>query len=199
MITCFLWQKGVYPDFMTALRHAAFNTVSIATTTGFSSVDFNLWPIFAPLWMLFLCCFVTSSGSTGGGIKMIRALLLVRQGLREMVKLVHPSAQVPVKLGGAVVPNQIVYAVLAFMSIYGACVITMTFMLVASGLDLISAFSAVIASINNTGPGLNQVGPATTYAALSDFQTWVCTIAMLLGRLELFTLLIIFTPGFWRR
>ena len=199
MIACYLWLKGVYPDFMAALRYASFNTVSIATTTGFSSTDYGLWPIFAPLWMLFLCCFASSSGSTGGGIKMIRALLLVRQGLREMVKLVHPHAQVPVKLGGAVVPNEIVYAVLAFMSIYGACVITMTFLLVATGLDAISAFSAVIASINNTGPGLNQVGPATTYAALSDFQTWVCTIAMLLGRLELFTLLIIFTPAFWRR
>ena len=199
MITWFLWDKGVYPDFLSALRHASFNTVSIATTTGFSSVDYNLWPIFAPLWMLFLCCFATSSGSTGGGIKMIRALLLVRQGLRELVKLVHPRAQVPVKLGGAVVPNEIVYAVLAFMSMYGASVITMTFLLVGTGLDLISAFSAVIASINNTGPGLNQVGPATTYESLSDFQTWVCTVAMLLGRLELFTLLIIFTPAFWRR
>ena len=184
---------------MTALRYASFNTVSIATTTGFSSTDFNLWPIFAPLWMLFLCCFVSSSGSTGGGIKMIRAKLLARQGLREMLKLIHPSAQVPVKLGGQVVPNQIVFAVLAFMSIYGACVIAMTFLLLATGLDFITAFSAVIASINNTGPGLNQVGPATTYAVLTDFQTWVCTIAMLLGRLELFTLLIIFTPAFWRK
>ncbi len=199
MIACYLWAHGVYPGFMTALRHASFNAISIATTTGFSSTDYNLWPIFAPLWMLLLCCFASSSGSTGGGIKMIRALLLVRQGLRELVKLVHPRAQVVIKLGGAVVPNEIVYAVLAFMSIYGACVITMTFLLVGTGLDLISAFSAVIASINNTGPGLNQVGPATTYAALSDFQTWVCTIAMLLGRLELFTLLIIFTPTFWRR
>ena len=199
MIACYLWAQGVYPGFMAALRYASFNTVSIATTTGFSSTDFNLWPIFAPLWMLFLCCFVSSSGSTGGGIKMIRALLLVRQGLREMVKLVHPSAQVVVKLGGAVVPNQIVYSVLAFMSFYGACVITMTFLLVATGLDAISAFTAVIASINNTGPGLNQVGPATTYAVLTDFQTWVCTLAMLLGRLELFTLLIVFTPTFWRR
>ncbi len=199
MIACYLWSKGVYPDFMTALRYASFNTVSIATTTGFANTDYNLWPIFAPLWMLFLCCFASCSGSTGGGIKMIRALLLVRQGLRELVKLVHPSAQVPVKLGGAVVPNEIVFAVLAFMSVYGACVITMTFLLVATGLDLISAFSAVIASINNTGPGLNQVGPATTYAVLTDFQTWVCTIAMLLGRLELFALLIIFTPAFWRR
>ena len=199
MIACFLWAKGVYPDFWTALRYASFNTVSIATTTGYANTDYNLWPVFAPLWMLFLCCFASCSGSTGGGIKMIRALLLVRQGMRELVKLVHPAAQVPVKLGGAVVPNQIVFAVLAFMSIYGACVIVMTFLLVATGLDALSAFSAVIASINNTGPGLNQVGPATTYAVLTDFQTWVCTIAMLLGRLELFALLIIFTPAFWRR
>jgi trk system potassium uptake protein TrkH len=199
MLAYYLWASGVYPDFTTALRFASFNTVSIATTTGFANTDYNLWPVFAPLWMLFLCCFASCSGSTGGGIKMIRALLLVRQGMRELVKLVHPHAQVPVKLGGSVVPNQIVFAVLAFMSMYGACIIVMTFLLLVTGLDAISAFSAVIASINNTGPGLNQVGPATTYAVLTDFQTWVCTIAMLLGRLELFALLIIFTPAFWRR
>jgi trk system potassium uptake protein TrkH len=199
MIAGYLWLHGFYADFMTALRYATFNTVSIATTTGFANTDFNLWPAFAPMWMLFLCCFVSSSGSTGGGIKMIRAELLAKQGLREMLKLIHPSAQVPVKFGGHVVPNQIVYAVLAFMSVYGACVIAMTFVLLASGLDSITAFTAVIACINNTGPGLNLVGPATTFAVLTDFQTWVCTIAMLLGRLELFTLLIIFTPAFWRR
>ncbi len=199
MIAGYLWLHGFYADFMTALRYAAFNTVSIATTTGFANTDFNLWPAFAPLWMLFLCCFVSSSGSTGGGIKMIRAQLLVKQGLREMIKLIHPNAQVPVKFSGRLVPNHIVLSVLAFMSFYGACVVTMTFLLVATGLDPISAFSAVIASINNTGSGLNQVRPATTYAVLTDFQTWVCTFAMLLGRLELFTLLIIFTPVFWRR
>ena len=199
MIAVYLWQQSVYPGFMTALRFATFNTVSIATTTGYANTDYNLWPAFAPLWMLFLCCFVSSSGSTGGGIKMIRAQLLVRQGLREFVKLIHPAAQVPVKLGGHVVPNQIVFAVLAFMSLYGACVVAMTFLLLVTGLDFVSAFSAVVASINNTGPGLNQVGPATTYAALNDVQTWVCTIAMLLGRLELFALLVIFTPAFWHR
>jgi trk system potassium uptake protein TrkH len=199
MLAWYLSAHGIYPDFVTALRYASFNTVSIATTTGFANTDYNLWPVFAPLWMLFLCCFVSSSGSTGGGIKMIRALLLVRQGMRELVRLIHPSAQVPVKLGGAVVPNNIVFAVLAFMSMYGACVIVMTFLLLVTGLDALTAFSAVIASINNTGPGLNQVGPSQNYASLTDFQTWVCTFAMLLGRLELFTLLIIFTPVFWRR
>lgn len=198
-IALFLKLHGVYGDFFTALRHASFNVVSIATTTGFASVDYSLWPVFAPLWMLFLCCFVSSSGSTGGGIKMIRAQLLFLQGLREMVRLVHPQAQVPVKISGQVIPNRIVFAVLAFMSLYGASVTAMTFLLLASGLDFITAFSAVIASINNTGPGLNLVGPATTYAVLSDFQTWVCTIAMLMGRLELFTVFVIFTPAFWRK
>jgi len=199
MIAVYLWRQDVYPDILTALRYASFNVVSIATTTGYSNTDYNLWPVFAPLWMLFLCCFASSSGSTGSGIKMVRARLLVQQGLREMVRLVHPSAQVPVKLGGRVVPNQIVFAVLAFMSIYGASVTVITFLLLVTGLDFVTAFSAAVASINNTGPGLNQVGPATTYAVLTDFQTWVLTVAMLLGRLELFALLVIFTPAFWRR
>ncbi len=195
----FLWLKGVYPDYWTALRYATFNTVSIATTTGYANTDFNLWPIFAPLWMLFLSTFASCAGSTGGGIKMIRAQLLFLQGLREMVKLLHPQAQVPVKLGGQVVANQIVFAVLAFMSLWGASVTIATFLLLATGMDFVTAFTAVIATITNTGPGLNQVGPATTYAVLSDFQTWVLSFAMLIGRLELFTVLILFTPAFWRK
>jgi trk system potassium uptake protein TrkH len=195
----YLWLNAVYPDFITALRFAAFNTVSIATSTGFANTDFNLWPIFAPLWMLFLSSFASSSGSTGGGIKMIRAQLLYKQVYREMKKLLHPNGVMPTKLGGQVVPNKIIYAVLAFLFIYVVSIVSMTLIMTASGLDVITAFSAVVASINNTGPGLNQVGPATTYAVLSDFQTWVCIFAMLLGRLELFTLLIVLTPVFWRR
>jgi len=149
--------------------------------------------------MLFLSCFATSSGSTGGGIKMIRAQLMMRQAVREMRRIVHPRALIPVKLGGQTIENNIIFAVLAFMLIYGTTAIVCTMLLTASGLDIISAFSATVACINNTGPGLNLVGPATTYAALTDFQTWVCTAAMLLGRLELFTLLVVFTPGFWRQ
>ncbi len=198
-IAYYLLANQTYPSFWTALRFAAFNVVSIATTTGFSSTDYNLWPIFAPVWMLFLCGFCTCSGSTGGGIKMIRAELMARQAVREMTRIIHPRAVVPVKLGGARVENNIIFAVLAFVLIYVSSFVAMTMLLAASGLDIITAFSAVIACINNTGPGLNQVGPATTYAALNDFQIWICTIAMLLGRLELFTLLVVFTPGFWRR
>ncbi len=198
-IAYFLLANHVYPSFWTALRYSAFNVVSIATTTGFATTDFNQWPVFAPVWMLFLCCFATCSGSTGSGIKMIRAELMVRQALRELMSIIHPRAYLPVKLSGQRVENNIIFAVLAFMLIWGGSVIAMTMLLAASGLDIITAFSAVIACICNTGPGLNQVGPAGNYAALNDFQTWVCTVAMLIGRLELFTLFVVATPAFWRK
>lgn len=192
-----LWWE-VYPDFFTALRFSLFNTVSIATSTGYASTDYNQWPIFAPLLMLLLSCFASSSGSTGGGIKMVRAMLLFKQGQREMARLLHPNAILPVKFQDMTVPNNIIYAVLAYLFLYLVSVVVMTLLMTASGLDFITSFSAVIASINNTGPGLNQVGPATTYASLSDFQTWVCTFAMLLGRLELFTFFVLLTRTFWK-
>jgi trk system potassium uptake protein TrkH len=198
-IAIYLFANKVYPDFATALRHSAFNVVSIASTTGLATVDYNLWPMFAPLWMLFLCSFATSAGSTGGGIKMIRALILYKQVYRELLRAMHPSAVWPVRVAGAPVPQNILTAVLAFGFAYMCLIVSMTLLLSFSGLDIITAFSAVVASINNTGPGLNQVGPATTYEVLTDFQTWVCTIAMLLGRLEIFTLLVVLTPAFWRR
>ena len=198
-IALFLYVSGVYPDFQTALRHAAFNVVSVATTTGYSSADYNLWPVFAPLWMLFLCSFSTCAGSTGGGIKMIRARILLHQMFRELLRIIHPKMYSPVKLSGQPLENNVVFAVLAFAFVYTCSISTMTLVLTASGLDAVTAFSAVVACINNTGPGLNRVGPATTFAVLNDFQTWLCSFAMLLGRLELFTLLVVMTPAFWRK
>ena len=198
-IAVFLWWKQVYPDFLTALRHASFNLVTIATACGFASQDFGQWPIFAPLWMLFLSCISASSGSAGGGIKMIRTLVLIKQANREFVKLLHPQVVNPMKIGGRVVPNEVVYAVLGFIFLYIATITGLTFLLLLSGMDFISAFSAVIACFNNAGPGLGEVGPANNYASLTDFQTWVCTFAMLTGRLEIFTVVIVFTPAFWRR
>jgi trk system potassium uptake protein TrkH len=195
----FLWWQGTYPNFWTALRHASFNLVSVATDCGFVSVDFDKWPIFAPMWMLFLSCIAVSSGSTGGGIKMIRTLVLVKQAGREFVKLLHPAAVNPMKIGGQVVANNIVFAVLGFIFLYFVSIATLTFVLLISGLDFISSFSAVIACINNAGPGLGVVGPASNFGVLTDFQTWVCTVAMLIGRLEIFTVLILFTPAFWKR
>jgi trk system potassium uptake protein TrkH len=199
LIALFLLWRDVYPDFGTALRFALFNTVSIATTTGFASTDYNQWPIFAPVLMLFLCSFATCAGSTGGGIKMIRGLILLKQARREFVRILHPRAIQPLRVGEQVVENNVIFAVLAFMLIYGAVMTGCTLLLMASGLDSITAFSATVATLNNTGPGLNQVGPATTYASLSDFETWVCTFAMLVGRLELLSVLVLFTPAFWRK
>jgi trk system potassium uptake protein TrkH len=198
-IAAFLYWSGQYPDFATSLRYALFNTVSVATTTGYSSTDYNQWPTLAPVLMLFLCGFATCAGSTGGGIKMIRAIILVKQALREFVRILHPRVVNPVHVGGQVVENRVIFAILAFMLIYGGSIILFTFLLLFSGLDVISAFSAAVACINNTGPGLNQVGPAANYAVLNDFETWICTFAMLIGRLELMSVLVLFTPAFWRK
>ncbi len=198
-IALFLWWKGTYPNFVIALRHASFNVVSMATDSGFESTDFGQWPIFAPMWMLFLSCIAVSSGSTGGGIKMIRTLVLTKQAGREFLRLIHPAAVNPMKIGGQVVPNNIVFAVLGFIFLYFMTVATLVFVLLISGLDLISSLSAVVACINNAGPGLGLVGPAENYSGLSVFQDWVCIVAMLAGRLEIFTLMIIFTPRFWQR
>ncbi len=197
-ISLYVWLAGTYPSYLTALRHVSFNLVSIATDCGFASTDFGAWPMFAPMWMLFLSCVAASSGSTGGGLKMIRAVLMYRQGIRELERQLHPAARLPVKIGTHAVPNQIVFAVQAFVMMYIATVVTMTLVLLASGLDFVSAFSAVIACINNAGPGLNEVGPATNYAGLNDFQTWLLAFTMLLGRLELFTVFVLFTRTFWR-
>jgi trk system potassium uptake protein TrkH len=199
VIAIFLTWNRVYEDLGIAFRHALFNTVSIATTTGYASVDYNQWPIFAPVLMLLLCCFATSAGSTGGGIKMIRALILTKQARREFTRILHPRVVNPVQVGGQVIENNVIFAILAFMLIYGGAVVVCTMLLLFSGLDVITAFTAVIASINNTGPGLNQVGPAANYAGLNDFETWVCAFAMLIGRLELMSVLVLFTPTFWRK
>lgn len=199
VIAVYIWKDGAYPDLDTAMRHVAFNLVSIATTTGLSSVDYAQWPIFAPLWMLFLSSFATSAGSTGGGIKMMRALLLYKQVYRELVRAMHPSAVYNIRIGGQVAPQPILFAVLSFAFMYMVSIVSLTLILAFTGLDIVSAFTAIVASVNNTGPGLGLVGPSTTYEVLGDFQTWVCTFAMLLGRLEIFTLLVVLTPAFWRK
>jgi trk system potassium uptake protein TrkH len=198
-VAVFVWHNGVYAGFWTSLRHVAFNLVSIATDCGFVSQDYAIWPMFAPMWMLMLSCYCANTGSTGGGIKMFRTLVLFRQAGRELMLLVHPQAVRPVKIAGQVVQNQIVFAVLAFVVLYFGTVVVLTFALLASGLDFISAFSAIIACINNAGPGLGLVGPASNYQGLTDFQTWVCSTAMLLGRLEIFSVLVLLTPQFWRK
>jgi trk system potassium uptake protein TrkH len=198
-VAVLLTLRGTYPSFLESLRHAAFNVVSVASTTGFVSQDFGLWPIFAPVWMLFLSCIVCSTGSTGGGIKMFRTLLLARQAQREMKLLVHPSAVIPVRIGGQVVPDRIAYSVLAFIFLYITTIAVLTFALLLTGLPVVEAFSSVVGSVNNMGPGIGQTGPAGNYQGLTDLQTWICTVGMILGRLEIFSVLILFTATFWRK
>jgi trk system potassium uptake protein TrkH len=198
-ISLFLYFKGSYADYPTALRHAVFNVVSIATDSGLHTQDYSHWPIFAPMWMMFLSCLVASSGSTGGGIKMIRTLVLSKQAHRELNQLVHPNMVRPLKVGGTVIANRVVFAVLAFVFLYFMCIVTLIFVQLASGLDFMTSLSAIIACINNAGPGLGLVGPGSNYGVLNDFQTWVCSAAMLLGRLEIFTILVLFTPTLWRK
>ncbi|MCK6425341.1 MAG: TrkH family potassium uptake protein [Burkholderiaceae bacterium] len=199
VVAVYLHLQGVYPSFGESLRHAAFNVVSIATTTGYATVDYAQWPIFAPVFMLFLCSFATCAGSTGGGIKLVRSLLMLKQARLELTRVVHSRAVVPVKLGGTLVAPQVMSSVIAYMLLYGTTMVLATLVLLLSGLDLVTASTAVIACINNTGPGLGQVGPAGNFQGLSDFQTWVCTASMLLGRLELVSVLVVFTGSFWRR
>ncbi len=198
-IALFLYFKGTYPDFPTALRHATFNVVSIATDGGLHTQDYSRWPIFAPMWMLFLSSIVASSGSTGGGIKMIRTLVLAKQANRELNQLVHPNMVRPLKVGGTVIANRVVFAVLAFVFLYFMSIVTLVFVQLASGLDFITSLSSILACINNAGPGLGLVGPGSNYGVLGNFQTWVCSAAMLLGRLEIFTILVLFTPTLWRK
>jgi trk system potassium uptake protein TrkH len=199
LIAGLLVMQDHYASFGTALRHATFAVVSVASTTGFATENWDLWPVFAPVWMLFLSCLLCSTGSTGGGIKMFRTLLLARQAQREMKQLVHPSAVIPVRIGGNVVPERIAQSVLAFIFLYFQTIVVLTFALLLSGMPLVPAFSSIVASINNLGPGIGPSGPAGNYQFMTDFQTWMCTIAMLLGRLEIFSVLVLFTPTFWRK
>jgi trk system potassium uptake protein TrkH len=195
----YLLLSGTYPDFTTALRYATFNVITLATTCGFSTTDYAQWPMFIPMAMLLLSSLLCAAGSTGGGIKMIRTLVLVRQSGREILRLLHPSAVLPLRIGGQVIRNEIAFAVLAFTFLYFMSVVAATFALLLTGLDFISAFSGVIASINNAGPGLGVVGPASNYGVLDDVQTWILSFVMILGRLEIFTVLVLFTPAFWRK
>jgi trk system potassium uptake protein TrkH len=199
LVTMVLWLNGTYPGFAEALRHSFFNVISIATTTGFVTENYENWPAFIPVWILFLSCITCSTGSTGGGIKMFRTLLLVRQARRELKLLVHPSAIIPIRIAGVAIPDRVAYSVLAFIFLYFGTILVLTFAMLATGEDMVTAFSAVVASINNLGPGMGDVGPAVNFEPLTHTQTWICTLAMLIGRLEIFTVLVLFTATFWRK
>jgi trk system potassium uptake protein TrkH len=197
-LICFiaLMAHRVYDDADTAFNQALFQAVSISTTAGFATTSFADWPTLLPVLLIFASFIGGCAGSTGGGMKVVRILLLYLQGLRELNKLVHPRAVFTIKLGRKILPDRVVQAVWGFFSAYAAVFVICMLLLLATGMDDITAFTAVAAAINNLGPGLGEV--AANFADIGDFSKWVLILAMLFGRLEIFTLLILFTPGFWR-
>ena len=198
IVTVFvLYFSEVYVSASESIMKGIFQVVSIATTTGFTTADFSSWPLFLPYLLLYAAIIGACAGSTGGGMKMIRILLIFKQGFREVQRLIHPKAIIPIKLGGNVVSDRVIEAVWGFFAVYVMAFMVMLLALLATGLDIITAFSAVGACINNLGPGLADV--AETYGHLPVMAKWILCFAMLLGRLEVFTLLVLFTPMFWRR
>ncbi len=183
--------------FETSFFHGVFQVVSIATTTGFTTAEYHFWPGFLPVLLLFASFVGGCEGSTGGGMKVIRVLLLLKQGARELVRMVHPHAVLPVKVGRKSIPPRVIDAVWGFFAAYVILLGLMLLVLMATGLDQETAFSAVVACLNNLGPGLGDV--ASNYSSLNGLQLGILCFAMLLGRLEIFTLLVLFTPHFWRK
>jgi len=197
-LICFtvLFSVGTYENGFEAFNQALFQSVSISTTAGFATTSFADWPTLLPLLLIFSSFIGGCAGSTGGGMKVVRIVLLYLQGIRELNKLVHPKAVFTIKLGRKALPSRVVEAIWGFFSAYAAVFVLCMLALLAAGVDDLTAFTAVAACLNNLGPGLGAV--AANFASLGDFSKWVLILAMLFGRLEIFTLLVLFTPAFWR-
>jgi trk system potassium uptake protein len=191
-----IFMGGRFTNFFEAFRHSMFQVVSNISTTGFVTTGFADWPGMAPLLLILIGFIGGCAGSTSGGIKVARVQMVVRQGLREIKQLVHPKGQFLVTMGGKRVSESVVISVAGFCTLYIISYLVMTLALTATGVDIVTAFSAIAACINNMGPGLGLV--ATTFQDLNDFSVWVCSFAMILGRLEIFTVLVLLTPQFWQ-
>lgn len=198
VVICFtvLSSNEIFADGDETLDQALFQAVSMSTTAGFATDNFSTWPLFLPILLIFSSFIGGCAGSTGGGMKVVRVFLLYLQGIRELNRLVHPRAIYSIKLGRKALPDKVVEAVWGFFSAYALVFIIIMLALMGTGMDNITAFSATAACLNNLGPGLGDV--ASHYGAVSDGAKWLLTIAMVFGRLEIFTLLVLFTPTFWR-
>jgi len=189
----------IYNSIFTALRYASFQVVSIATTTGFVTADYDTWPAFSKSVLLILMFVGGCAGSTGGAIKNIRILLLLKQAYREFRKLIHPQAVSPIRLGDKVVSEDVMRNITGFFFLYMCIFVISSFIMTILGLDIISAMASVAATLGNVGPGLGLVGPVQTYAVIPPLGKIVLTLCMLLGRLEIYTVLILVVPEFWKK
>jgi trk/ktr system potassium uptake protein len=197
IFTGVLMWESIYPGFWQALRNASFNVISVFTTTGFVTADFSAWPLFLPVLLMLVAFIGGCAGSTVGGLKMIRVMLLYKQGMREIQRLAHPHGVFPIKVGGKSIPNNVAEAIWGFFAAYIIVTLILTLIMMGTGLNAVTALSAVSACLNNMGAALNEIG--STFEPVTTFGKWVLIFAMLLGRLEIFVLLLLFTPTFWRR
>ncbi|MFO7832259.1 MAG: potassium transporter TrkG [Desulfuromonadaceae bacterium] len=190
---------SVYDSALENLRYSAFQTAAILTTTGFATADYELWAVLAQYLLVFMMFIGGCAGSTGGGMKVARILLLLKHGLVQLFRLIHPRTVRLVKLGHKAVAPDVMQAILGFFALFMGVFVAASFLLAASGMDLVSAGAAVIATLGNIGPGLGSVGPTDNYAHVPDFGKGILILCMLLGRLELFTVMVLFLPSFWRK
>jgi trk system potassium uptake protein TrkH len=195
-VSLLLLLEGTYSGGEVVLK-ALFQVVSIGTTAGFTSADLSLWPMAVPPLMMLMSFIGGCAYSTGGGIKVVRIMLLFKQGIRSVFQNIHPSAVAPVKLGTRTVPDEVIQGVWGFFSVYMGFYVILLVLMLLSGLDPLTAFGSVAATINNLGPGLGET--ASNFAGINSLALWVGTFGMLLGRLELFPLLVLMTPYFWHR
>ena len=196
LVTLYLLNSGHYQTTQEALRYGVFQSVSIATTTGFASTNFSLWPLILPVLLIFSSFIGACAGSTGGGIKVVRVLLMFKLAMKEIKKFIHPNAQINIKLNQRSVSESTLISVWGFFSLYVIAFIFIMVALMFTGMDQVTAFSATAASINNLGPGLGDV--AENYGAISESAKWILSFSMLLGRLEILTLMALLHKAFWR-
>jgi trk system potassium uptake protein TrkH len=196
LYTISLYFKGVYSDPFHSLDFALFEVTSVITSTGFGVTDFSLWPSFLPVLLIFISFIGGCGGSTAGGIKVIRIVTLIKQAAQQLFLLVYPKAHRPVMIGERVLDSNVIQAIWGFFAVYIIVFATLTLLMMMAGLDQVSAFASVAATMNNLGPGLGEV--SITFAGVNDSGKLIAVIAMLLGRLEIFPLLVILSPGFWR-
>lgn len=193
----YLYFTHMYDTPWMAIHQGIFQTVSIGTTAGFTTTDYSLWPGFLPILLLMTSYVGGCAGSTGGGMKVMRVMLLFKQGYREVLRLIHPNGVFAIKVNNKALPPKVVGAVWGFFALYIFSFMVMYLILMATGLDIVTSFSAVTACLNNLGPGLGDV--SANFGDINATSKWVLCVAMLLGRLEIFTLLVVLTPAFWRR
>jgi trk system potassium uptake protein TrkH len=196
LIALVLYEDAFYPDFWAGIRMIMFQVVSVITSTGFTTADFSQWPLFAPMLLIFISFVGGCAGSTAGGMKVIRWELMLKEAQREVFLLIHPRAIIPIKIGSRPVPDRVSRTIWGFFALYVITFVALMLMMLTTGIDPLTAFTAVATCINNLGPGLGEV--SSNFASLDDTAIWISCFAMLLGRLEIFTLLVVLSPQFWK-